>query len=85
VKESLRPEFKTMLLDVLEKNIPTAKIYLYDSRARQTHQEGADIDIALDNGTKIALDMVVSHNLTIHIYREEMAKEISKKFHYITT
>lgn len=45
--------FKEKLLEIIHKHIPGCQVYLFGSRARQTHREGADIDIALDAGAKI--------------------------------
>jgi len=46
-------QYKKMLLDIIVKKLPTARIILFGSRARGDNKEGSDIDIALDNGTKI--------------------------------
>lgn len=46
-------KFKTIILNIVEKHMPNAKVILYGSRARQQHKEGSDIDIALDLGQKI--------------------------------
>jgi predicted nucleotidyltransferase len=48
------PQEETMiqLLTVL---FPTAKIYLYGSRARGDHTERSDIDVAIDMGRKMEL------------------------------
>jgi predicted nucleotidyltransferase len=53
-KESINPKYRHFLITTIEKYLPTAKIYLYGSRARKTHSEGSDVDIALDNSTTIA-------------------------------
>ena len=45
--------FKNKLLEIIHKHLPNCQVYLFGSRARATHQEGADIDIALDAGEKI--------------------------------
>ena len=45
--------YKHLLIPIIKKHLPTCTIYLFGSRARNTHQEGADIDIALDAGSKI--------------------------------
>jgi predicted nucleotidyltransferase len=42
-------QYKKILLDIIIKSLPDSNVYLFGSRARQTHQEGADIDLALDN------------------------------------
>jgi predicted nucleotidyltransferase len=53
MKESIKARYKQTLITTIEKHLPQAKIYLYGSRARKTHQEGADVDIAIDNGKQI--------------------------------
>ena len=45
--------YKELLLPIIDKHLPSCKTYLFGSRARNTHQEGADIDIAVDAGKKI--------------------------------
>jgi predicted nucleotidyltransferase len=44
---------KKTLLAIIEQHIPTCKIILFGSRARQTHANGADFDIGIDAGIKI--------------------------------
>jgi predicted nucleotidyltransferase len=44
---------KTKLIEIVHKHIPGCRIFLYGSRARGTHAQGADYDIALDAGEKI--------------------------------
>lgn len=46
-------KYKNIIIPIIERHIPLAKIILYGSRARGDFQEGSDIDIALDMGTKI--------------------------------
>lgn len=46
-------QYKTALLAIIHKEIPTCKVYLFGSRARGTHRSGADIDLALDTGAVI--------------------------------
>lgn len=45
--------YKKTLVELVKQVLPESKIYLFGSRARKTHREGADIDIALDNGNPI--------------------------------
>lgn len=53
-KEHINPKFKKHILRALEYHFPEAeKIYLFGSRARKTHEEGADVDIAIDLGGRI--------------------------------
>ena len=49
------------LLSVLFKN---TKIYLFGSRARKTHQQTSDIDLALDTGKRLSsLDIMKAKNV----------------------
>jgi len=45
--------YKNIIVPIIEKHVPQAKIVLYGSRARRDDREGSDIDISLDNGTVI--------------------------------
>jgi predicted nucleotidyltransferase len=44
---------KQKIIGIVKVLVPKVKIYLYGSRARGTHNERSDIDIALDRGEKI--------------------------------
>lgn len=46
-------KYKNIIMTIIEKYLPNAKIILYGSRARGDFKEGSDIDVALDMGTKI--------------------------------
>jgi uncharacterized protein len=46
--------YRKTILDIIEKVLPHCTIYLFGSRARGTHQAGADIDLALDTKKPIA-------------------------------
>ncbi len=46
-------EYKDIIVSIILKHVPQAKIILYGSRARGDSKEGSDIDIALDIGTPI--------------------------------
>lgn len=66
----LDPKYKAKIIAVLSALFPDAKIYLYGSRARGTHRERSDIDIALDAGEKLdfldvgeARDMLAESNI----------------------
>lgn len=41
------------MIRLLHALFPEVKIYLFGSRARQTHTERSDIDLALNNGRKL--------------------------------
>ena len=49
-KEVIEPEIKTKIIGILKLLIPEAQVYLFGSRAKITHQEFSDIDLALDAG-----------------------------------
>lgn len=42
-------EYKKVIIDIVKKHLPEARIILYGSRAMQVNREGADIDVAIDN------------------------------------
>ena len=52
--------YKKTLLDIIHKKLPKCKVYLFGSRARKTHQSGADIDLALDDKKLIDFDVILS-------------------------
>ncbi len=47
---------KNKIISLISVLFPQAKIYLYGSRARGTHDEISDIDIAVDIGKKIPIE-----------------------------
>jgi len=49
-KTALNPEYKDKIVKILTVLFPKAKIYLFGSRARGTHSDRSDIDIAIDEG-----------------------------------
>jgi predicted nucleotidyltransferase len=53
IMKSHTDRYKHIILPIILKYLPKAKIILYGSRARKDAREGSDIDIALDNGSKI--------------------------------
>lgn len=46
-------DIKQEIVAIVHRHLPGCKIFLYGSRARGTHAEGADFDIALDAGSRI--------------------------------
>jgi len=46
----LEDECKKILIEIIEKHLPLAAIYLYGSRAYGNAQECSDVDIVLDTG-----------------------------------
>lgn len=55
MNSEISSENKKKIIGLLRVLFPTAKIYLYGSRARGTQSEYSDIDLALDNGEQISL------------------------------
>jgi len=51
-------EYKKTLLSIIHKFLPNCKVYLFGSRARKEHDEGADIDLSLDNEDPIDLNVI---------------------------
>lgn len=51
--------YKDKLISIILAQLPSCKIYLFGSRARDTHKEGADIDLALDAGSIIDLSKIL--------------------------
>lgn len=41
--------YKKKFIEIITKHLPNTSIYLYGSRARKDHHEGANVDLALDN------------------------------------
>lgn len=52
--------YRKKLVAIIRNAIPDCKIYLFGSRARKTHRPGADIDIALDAGQPICMDILLT-------------------------
>ncbi|MBM3892975.1 nucleotidyltransferase domain-containing protein [Candidatus Dependentiae bacterium] len=46
-------DVKSQLITIIHRHVPDCKIMLFGSRARGTHKEGADYDVAIDVGYKI--------------------------------
>jgi uncharacterized protein len=70
----LNLEYKKKIVAVLSALFPNATIYLFGSRARGTHYERSDIDIALDTGIRLeqvdvgeARDMLNESNIPYKI------------------
>lgn len=85
-------KYKNELIAIINKHLPDAKIYLFGSRARGTHNLGSDIDIAVDIGVPInwsalgALkEDIVESNIPLFVdivdinnVSEDMKKQIKK-------
>lgn len=81
-----------LIIKLLTVLFPDAKIYLFGSRARGTHTERSDIDIAIDLGNKMDIgDLAIACNVleglnipqkidVVDVYRasEDMKKQILK-------
>ena len=50
---NITAEDKTKIIGIISALIPEAKIYLFGSRARETHGQWSDIDLALDAGKQV--------------------------------
>ncbi len=46
-------QYKKIIVPIIIKHLPNVKILLYGSRARGDDRAGSDLDIALDNASKI--------------------------------
>ena len=51
--------YKTALLEIIKNVLPGCKVYMFGSRARNEHDVGADIDLALDCGREIAREKLI--------------------------
>ena len=51
--------YKKKLFNIIQSRLPGCKVYLFGSRARGTHKEGADIDLALDFIKQIDFDIIL--------------------------
>ena len=55
MNDTLKQEYKDLIIKAIDYHFPTAKIILFGSRARGTHDSGSDVDLALDIGKSIKL------------------------------
>ena len=55
MKKNIDKNTKQKIIALVCALIPNAKIYLFGSRARSTHSQWSDIDLALDTGEKISI------------------------------
>ncbi|CDK30831.1 type VII toxin-antitoxin system MntA family adenylyltransferase antitoxin [Candidatus Babela massiliensis] len=53
--DKIPDKVKEQIIKVIEIFYPDAKIYLFGSRARGTHNERSDIDIAIDAGRLLTM------------------------------
>lgn len=92
MRDSGSRKYKEIIVPIVLKFVPHAKVILYGSRARGDWTEGSDIDIALDAGQKIGsrtLALIISaieeskmpinfDIVDLHEVSKEMRKEILK-------
>ena len=85
--------YKEILLDIIHRRLPGCKVYLFGSRARQEHLEGADIDLAIDAEKKIEFRIISSLHgeiseasiplhvdlVDLHTVPDELKKEVEKE------
>lgn len=55
----LADKYKFMLIEIINRYLPSAKIYLFGSRAKSSCDSGSDIDLALDAGKKIEIKVLL--------------------------
>jgi predicted nucleotidyltransferase len=53
-KNSIDVAVQDKIIHLIKALIPNARIYLFESRARETHAQWSDIDLAIDTGTKLS-------------------------------
>lgn len=53
-------KYKKQLITIIHRHVHSCTIYLFGSRARKTNKEGADVDLALDAGKKIDLNVILT-------------------------
>jgi predicted nucleotidyltransferase len=56
--QTIDEKTKHKIIAVISALMPEVKIYLFGSRARGTNRPAADIDIALDGGTRLPVEDV---------------------------
>ncbi len=52
---AIEDKYKELLIEIIGKYLPDARIWLFGSRARRTNKPGADFDIAIDAGRVLTL------------------------------
>lgn len=62
-------ENKETMIRLLDALFPGVKIYLFGSRARGTHRETSDIDIAIDAGRELTIHEVAQARNVLDTFR----------------
>ena len=56
---AVQEAYKKKLIEIVGCYLPQCKIWLFGSRAKDLERSGSDIDLALDNGTKIPWEILM--------------------------
>ena len=48
-------DYKDQIISIIKKYVPECKVYLFGSRAKGSHYEGSDIDLAIESDSKIKI------------------------------
>lgn len=55
---TIENNYKELLTNLIRTHLPSCRIWLFGSRARQTNQPGADFDLAIDAGRILNLQEI---------------------------
>ena len=55
---NVQDTYKKQLLGIIHRQLPSCRIYLFGSRARGTNHPGSDIDLAIDEGARIPIEII---------------------------
>lgn len=56
--ENVKEKYKSKILEIIKKLLPTCTIYLFGSRANGTVSFASDIDVAIDNKEQIPMKIL---------------------------
>jgi predicted nucleotidyltransferase len=65
MNNNIAPQYKELILKAIAYHYPEAKVILFGSRARGTHRQGSDIDLALNIGEPIKLREMARIRVTL--------------------
>ena len=65
MEKHINPEYKKQILKAIAYHFPDAKVILFGSRARGTHKEGADVDVAIQVKEPIELGEMARARVTL--------------------